>query len=612
MRKKIAVFICAISFSNQRRILEGILSEAKEKDFDVFVFTCHVNHSASHMKIKGAFSVMLLPDFSEFDGAIVMKSSIRDSEISDALIEKIRKSKIPAVSIEEDNNDMHCVSISNYDAQMQIMEHFIVEHNCKRICYVTGLLSNKEGQERFLAYKDAMAAHHLIYGEEDIYYGNYISNCGKDAVHQFLKGTQKIDAIICANDGMAIGVISELHEMGYKIPEDVLVAGFDNDTFSRFSIPMLTTIDQNQEEIGKNAVCLLLEPHNKNFSKKCVQPHLIIGESCGCKKQFSFPVNELRQSYGREIGSISQAVDSMKNMSIELAGLESMDMLYERLKKYILASDMEAFYLCLEDECNNLSIPLAYDNKSFQEIGPYRKGAVLPDYLRDTSEPSFYIATSLFYSDVNFGYIIQRGSHFALESDLAYSWIVNVAIAIENIRKIGLMKDMLNQLNTMWMYDTLTNLYNRGGFYHIALPLLEQLQKDNQKCYLIFFDLDGLKAINDGQGHEMGDKYICCMADVIRQAIGDFRERQSVAMRYGGDEFVVFGACKDTSTPEELIQQLNRIIDNLNQNNTKFNLSCSMGVSVHDANTIADLNGIVEEADKRMYEQKKAKKAWKK
>ncbi len=608
MRKKIAVFICAISFSNQKRILEGILEEAKKKDLDVFIFTCHMNHSASYMKIKGAFSVMMLPDFKEFDGAILMKNTIRDPEIADALTQKIIESRIPAASIEEDVDGMHSVGISNYHAQKQVVEHFITEHGCKRICYVTGLLNNLEGNNRFRAYKDAMSEHGLTVDSEDVFYGNYIISCGADAVRQFTKGSSKPDAIICANDAMAIGVIKSLHSLGYKIPGDILVAGFDNDTFSKYSIPMLTTVDQNQEEIGKRAVRLLEEACTDKHARVHVEPKLIIGESCGCIRHAKFPVEELRDSYGNQIGIISQAVDTMKNMSIELAGQESMGELFEHLQKYIAASDADAFFLCMEDESEEMEIPLAYINKEFTKIGAYKKGMVLPDCVRDTKEPAFYIATSLFYGDMNFGYIIQRGSRFAIESELAYSWVVNVGIAIENIRKIDLMQKMLDRLNTMWMYDTLTNIYNRGGFYHFSNPMLERLKEQSGKCYLIFFDLDGLKAINDNQGHEMGDKCICSMAQVLKKAVRGMKDSTPICMRYGGDEFVVFGECKDQSEPEYFIKRVNEEIKKINQKYKDFVLSCSMGFSIHEANSIYDLNGLIEEADKKMYEEKKAKK----
>ncbi len=608
MRKKIAVFICAISFSNQRRILEGILGEAKKKNLDVFIFTCHMNHSTGYMKIKGAFSVMVLPDFKEFDGAILMKNTIRDSEIADALVQKIKDSRIPAVSIEEDIEDMHSVGISNYHAQKQVVEHFITAHNCRRICYVTGLVDNLEGNDRFRAYQDAMREHGLSVDPEDVFYGNYIRSCGQDAVKQFTKGSGKPDAIICANDAMAIGAINALQALGYKIPGDILVAGFDNDTFSKYSIPMLTTVDQNQEEIGRRAVRLLEEPVTGKLVRMHAKPKLIIGESCGCIRHAKFPVEELRDSYGSQIGIISQAVDTMKNMSIELAGLESMEELLEHLQKYIVASDVDAFFLCMEDAGEEMEIPLAYINKAFTKIPAYRKGMVLPDDVRDTKEPAFYIVTSLFYSDMNFGYIIQRGSRFAIESELAYSWVVNVGIAIENIRKIDLMQKMLDRLNTMWMYDTLTNIYNRGGFYHFSNPMLERLKEQSGKCYLIFFDLDGLKAINDNQGHETGDKCICYMAQVLKKTIRSTKDRTPIGMRYGGDEFVVFGECKDESEPEQFIGKVHEEIEKVNRDNKDFVLSCSMGFSIHEANRIYDLNGLIEEADKKMYEEKKAKK----
>ncbi|MDD6155625.1 MAG: GGDEF domain-containing protein [Lachnospiraceae bacterium] len=608
MRKKIAVFICAISFSNQKRILEGILQEAQKRDVDVFIFTCHVNHSASYMKIKGAYSVMLLPNFSEFDGIIIMKNSIQQMDIVEELESKIRASNIPAVSIDEEINGMHYVGISNYDAQKQMVEHLIFKHQCKRICYVTGLVDNREGKERFQAFIDACRENGIACSKENIFYGDYVFSCGEAAVAKFFSGEQKPDAIVCANDGMAMGAIGALTKMGYKVPQDVLVTGFDNDTFSKYCIPMLSTVDQRQEELGQSAIEILLTNSLKTQVKKCVEPQVIIGESCGCLKKAKFSVDEVRNTYSREIGTISQAVDCMKNMSIELAGLESMEELYERLQKYIIASDMKAFFLCIEKEDDLLEIPLAYINNEFKKIAPYKKGSVLPNSVRNTSKPAFYIVTSLFCNDINFGYIVQRDSRFALESELAYSWVVNVGIAIENIRKIGLMQEMVNRLNSMWMYDTLTNLYNRGGFYYFAQKMLTRMQEVHGKCFLIFFDLDGLKAVNDTKGHEMGDQYIVAMAKVIQEVLEKTKQTTSIGMRYGGDEFVVFGECITEQEPIVFIESVHEEICEVNKNRNDFNLSCSMGYSLHNAVEIEDLNGLIEEADKKMYEEKKAKR----
>lgn len=611
MRKKIAVFICAISFSSQKRILAGILQEAKKADYDVFVFTCHLNHSASYVKISGAFSVMMLPDFKNFDGVIIMKSTIRQDNIADELVKKIKESKVPAVSLEEDIDGMHYSGISDYDAQKKIVDHIIEEHQAKNICYVTGVLDNGGGKERYLAFQDSMKEHGLNVDKDNVFLGNYIGESGRLSVNYFLSQSQKIDAIICANDAMALGVIEELSRAGLRVPEDIMVTGFDNDTYSRYSMPMLTTVDQNQEEIGSIAVRLIAQTQSGEYAKKVVESSLILGESCGCLKEVNYSIEEVRKAYGEEIGVISRAVDTMKNMSIDLTELTSMEELYQKLRKYIEVSDMDAFYLCNESD-DSLEIPLSYVNGQFNSIPAYPKGIVLPDEQRDTVEPQFYIVTSLFFGEKNFGYIIQRGSKFALESELAYSWVVNVGLAIENIRKIEIMQEMVDRLNTMWMYDTLTNLYNRGGFYHVVNPLLENINKENSKCYLMFFDLDGLKKVNDNLGHEIGDKYIVSMARVLRNTIDIIANNEPnkapIAMRYGGDEFVLFGQCSDSKLVDKVTTIIDREIDKINASQEKFSLSYSAGVSVIDSIKFEDLNRLIEEADKKMYESKKSKR----
>jgi len=611
MRKKIAVFICAISFSSQRRILDGILEESKKSNIDVFVFTCHINHSVSYMKINGAFAVMTLPDFSNFDGAILMRNTIRQAEIANELVDKIKQSGIPAVSIEEDIEGLHYVGISNYDAQKKIVDHIIEEHKPRNVCYVTGVLDSNEGQERFKAYKDSLKEHGISFDEDLVYKGNYIGESGRLAVKKFLEDGRKIDAVICANDGMALGAIDELKESGYDVPKDVLVAGFDNDSLSRYSVPMLTTIDQNQEELGRTAVYFLKESSSYGLQKRTIDSKLILGESCGCVSGVDYSIEEIRQIYSKEKGTIIQAVDAMKNMSLELAEVTTMEELYEKLPKYVEKSDMDAFFLCVEEN-DSLSIPLAYCGGKFTSVPKYEKGLVLPDEIRNTKEPQYYVVTSLFFSDTNFGYIIQRGSDFSLESDLAYSWVINIGIAIENIRKIKIMQDMLDRLNKMWMYDTLTNLYNRGGFFHVTADLLDGIKKQNGKCCLMFFDLDGLKKVNDSLGHEAGDKYIVAMAEALKNTIYELEETKKgqafAAMRYGGDEFVLLCQCDDENDAFEIEKKINREIEKINKNNEQFSLAYSMGLSVLKASEIDNLNELIEEADKKMYRSKKEKR----
>lgn len=605
MRKRIAVYVCAISFSNQRKILEGILDEAGKKDMDVFVFTCHVNPSVNYMNMDGAFSVMALPDLANFNGAIIVKNTIQSKHVADELEERVKRSGIPSVSIDEDIDGMHMVGINDFEAQKKIMEELIIGQGCRRISYVAGIIDNHEGAERLRAYEAAMAEHGLSYGKESIFWGDYTGPAGKKAAKYFMKMDILPEAIVCANDGMALGVIEELLEGGVRVPEDVKVTGFDNDAYAKYNIPSITTVDRNQRELGRTAVQLICS-NCENYEKHLVNTKLILRESSGNQECDSLLLDFLREVYSRDIGITMQTIDTIKNMSLELAGLESISELCEHLKKYILASDMEACFLCLENTEGLMDVPLAFIEGDFLSFPTYKKGMVLPNEVDCPEKPAFYTVTSLYYSDNNFGYIIQRDSYFALQSELAYSWIINIGIAIENIRKLTLMKQMVQKLNAMWMYDTLTNIYNRGGFYHHAEKLLKDLKMTDGQCFLIFMDLDGLKAVNDNFGHEAGDECISSMAFILKNTLEEYKD-PAICMRYGGDEFVAFGKCADSEYASNVVRRINQNIDAFNAT-ARYQISCSIGMSIHEAGHIADLNALIEEADKKMYKVKREKK----
>ena len=120
---------------------------------DVYVFTCFVNYDESEENKVGAFRIMDLPEFDLFDGVICMKNSIQYEPAVNSLIARIKKSKVPAVSVDEKVDGMYNVGISDYSSQKDIVEHLIETHDLKKINYVCGILQGKEGRERYNAYR---------------------------------------------------------------------------------------------------------------------------------------------------------------------------------------------------------------------------------------------------------------------------------------------------------------------------------------------------------------------------------------------------------------------------------------------------------------------------
>lgn len=160
------------------------------------------------------------------------------------------------------------------------------------------------------------------------------------------------------------------------------------------------------------------------------------------------------------------------------------------------------------------------------------------------------------------------------------------------------------EVKQLSLTDELTGLYNRRGFFWLANQQFKIAQRTQIFCCLLFVDLDGLKKINDSLGHEIGDRMIVDTAQILKQA---FRDSDLVA-RLGGDEFVIFMIVGSRNT-EEFYPRLQANIDRFNQeHNYSYKLSISVGVTQSVLNENISLEQLIEEADKLMYEHKRAKR----
>ncbi|MHC5724689.1 MAG: GGDEF domain-containing response regulator [Nostoc sp.] len=160
------------------------------------------------------------------------------------------------------------------------------------------------------------------------------------------------------------------------------------------------------------------------------------------------------------------------------------------------------------------------------------------------------------------------------------------------------------QIRELSVTDQLTGLYNRGGFFWLANQQFKIVQRIQIFCCVLFVDIDGLKQINDSLGHEIGDKMIVDTAQILKQT---FRDSDIVA-RLGGDEFVILVHVESRNT-DEIYPRLQANIDRFNQeHNYSYQLSISIGATQCALNENVSLEQLIEEADKLMYEDKRAKR----
>lgn len=150
--------------------------------------------------------------------------------------------------------------------------------------------------------------------------------------------------------------------------------------------------------------------------------------------------------------------------------------------------------------------------------------------------------------------------------------------------------------------DELTGLTNRRGFNAVAFHALAMCERSERPATLLLFDLDGFKEVNDTLGHNAGDRVLRRFADDLRAT---FRDSDVVA-RMGGDEFCVLlsGADQDeTGRPLAILGK------RLEDGELGMTIGFSVGVASYDAEAHHSVWDLIEDADTRMYQHKRANRA---
>lgn len=151
----------------------------------------------------------------------------------------------------------------------------LMELGHSRIALINGSRNSLISERRRQAYIDSMTAHGLSFSEDTMPYGYYVTEAAKYHVGNLLG--MGITAILCGNDLIASGVLTECSQLGLSVPGDVSVVGFDDLPISAQLAPPLTTIRQNRIELGKCAFYTLKSLINHvAISRTLLRPQLIV------------------------------------------------------------------------------------------------------------------------------------------------------------------------------------------------------------------------------------------------------------------------------------------------------------------------------------------------
>ncbi len=634
-RKLIGVILSDATADYPRKVLRGIIKQAKEYDYNVAVFSTFIKSEGTSKHRIGEKNIFNLPNYDLFHGIIFMPDSIRLDNVVYEVYEDLKKNcKCPVVCADMMNLDLPRIPIDEIHDFKSIVEHFIKEHKFTKINCLTGVKGSIQAELRLKGYKEALLENNIPIEENRIMYGDFWRTSGRLLVNELLSSGEPLpEAIVCGNDYMAITVCDALKEKGIKVPDDVCVSGYDNVREANLNTPSITTIKTPLEKIGRRCVSYIhditLEDSNKDTS--ILYGDIVYAESCGCKSDLHYDKEVLmrEKNYQYEINSIKDEITDMNMMGENLIGVSTIEELFERLREQVyLLKDYKDFFLCLCYNWNEVTdihsednymvngysdimrLEVAYKNREYQpNQKEFHVSQMLPDLfdMNDTMQTYYFVPVH--YEDRCFGYaVITYGDELTIYDYNYRSWVRNVNSSLEIVRVQNNLRWYHDRLDEIAIRDALTGVYNRRGLERYSNEIFENCVKNKAFFILFVSDLDDLKKINDNYGHIHGDKALLA----VTKAFQSIQVEDAICARTGGDEFVL--VFRREYTLQEVINIKESIHEYLYKYSKKhikgYEVTVSIGIYYGVPDEKMTLNDCHSLADKNMYYEKSSKKIY--
>lgn len=634
--KKIAVIVSGIDEEYQNTILRGVCDCAEEAGASVLHFVSFggILHNARHD--AGENNIYRLCNYHEVDGVVLLTNTICDHGITAEIVQDVQCCNVPVVSIDNDLDvRFFHIGIDNYKAMREIAEHIVDFHHCRNIGYISGPETNPESIQRFRAVEDLMRERELPFEKEQVYYGGFRSVDGRDGAMYFMNRPEGLpEAIICANDAMALSAVLTLEENGVKVPDQVKVTGFDNIYAARNFDPDITSVERPLYKSGYLAAKRLLGMCPPEADRSLlVQTKCVFRKSCGCPSISDTPegVRDFRRCNLRQLNYYQDNIPLINRMSCQLAESDSFEENMDTLKDFIKRFTCQRFYLCLNDNWNTvctkrdeeeqkvrladsfrskgytemMEVPLAYINGEFRKLPAFPTAQMLPDAEKELDQPMVYYFLPMHFRDRGFGYCVLCSQRTDLETPLLHSWAMNIANSLESIRKMQYLDRAMSELDQLYVMDNLCRINNRNGFNKYSVDIFEDCRKNHRNVMMMFIDMDGLKYINDTFSHAEGDNALKQLARTIKLSC----KNGEVFARFGGDEFIIFAPEYSEEAAQKLSQQMQDRMDEYNRTSGKpYKVGASVGWHICEVDEDSELYPLITAADKKMYEQKKRKR----
>ena len=621
MKKKIAVLACAWSTYFVKDFINGMLRATKDKDIDLYVF-CAYNYTeySGYLNYTG-FSIFNLIHYEDFDGVIVLSDLIGNVRILEKERQKILKAGKPAITINKPLNELSCIRVDNYTGLYQMMEHLIKEHKVTDFAYVAGKETSIDIAERYKAFKTALQDNGLEINLEKVFsIPTCDYHCALTFFRKYFEEKKSLpQAFICANDLVALACMKVALDNGVKIPDDLKIIGYDDISYTSAIKPSISTVRNNTEQVGYEAVNRVLTDSDETQRLKIISKP-IYRDSCGCKGENQKDTNTVMLEALDE-NNRKEELDTQLELVSEIF-TEAVDVftLLTNIETYFAKSHtFEGTDFCIFMKSDwtsvliNSSESLPQDwsyGSQLQSICSIQNNIKYPREMissRDlvpskmiTQDSNIFLFLPIYHHSYVHGYYVTKNNLSMIDNRYGYMWTRCFGTGIEHFRKKNMFKQMSQQYLKLSTKDALSGMLNRQGLEKLAKPFYAQNKKNGLTTVLFFVDINKMKHINDQFGHLHGDLAV----KTVSAAVMEIVPKNWLCIRYGGDEFLVVGNSRNYNGEDYCTKIKERLAQKVSVMHLPYNLSASVGTYNVPSQSPLTLEEAVENVDSLMYSQK--------
>lgn len=625
MRKKVAVFSTSWNDKYSYRYLCGVWKTAQENDIDVYVFNTYGDAELHIDFNRCEYNIFNLPDLELFDGILVISNNVGSAPWVEGLRKRALKLKIPCIAVEQDLEGFHYMGTDNYAAMRDVVEYLIKKKGCKVLNYVGGPSDNSENILRKKAFVDVLKENHLVCEEARIRDYSFRREDGQQAYNDFKElGLEKADAIVCANDYMALGYWLTAMNDGLTVPKDLYISGFDNTAVVVMHTSIIITIDRTGDVLGNRSMQQLVQMMEGEEVGRCTYaPHKLIDA-----ERYESPAMQetLQREFWQKVYDKESKRDAfdyvLKHFRLALLENQSKTEFYHALLENTKSFGIDSFCFCMDERFQD------YENK--EEIGYSQKVEIcgtlhgemletrmidtrdlIPEEYKNAGEKShIWLFTPNHCAGRIQGYSVIMDNLEIIKDKKLYNMMMILNSGLEGMRQNVQLVKMNEELNRLYCMDQMTDLYNRFALEEKGEKLFKKNIEKNKLSAIIFIDMDSLKMVNDIFGHAIGDICLKIIADAIKASLLD---KTWFGVRYGGDEFLALGTIESEEAITQMISAIHKNIQTDTRNeNFSFQLTASIGYVVIPPDEYKGLEYHIKVADADMYKIKKSKKCMKK